>query len=58
VWQFKQIKDIFLRVAAPHNLFIEFIHEVRSATGSPLRERGKSLEFVKVLKGVRLNGGV
>ena len=56
VWEFKQIKDLHLRIVAPRNLFIEFIHEVRSATRSPLRERGKSLQFVKDLKGASLNG--
>jgi len=30
VWEFKQIKDLYLRIVAPRNLFIEFIHEVRS----------------------------
>jgi len=54
VWEFKQIKDLYLRIVAPCYLFIEFIHEVRSATR--LRERGKSLQFVKGLKGARLNG--
>jgi len=32
VWEFKQIKDLYLRIVAPRNLFIEFIHEVRTAT--------------------------
>jgi len=41
VWEFKQIKDLYLRIVAPRNLFIEFIHEVRSATRLPLGERGK-----------------
>jgi len=58
VWEFKQIKDLYLRIVAPRILFIEFIHEVRSMTDSPLRERGKSLQFVKYLKGARLNKGV
>jgi len=30
VWEFKQIKDLYLRIVAPCNLFIEFIHDVRS----------------------------
>jgi len=32
VWEFKQIKDFYLSIATPRNLFIEFIHEVRSVT--------------------------
>jgi len=28
-------KDHYLRIVAPRNLFIEFIHEVRSATRLP-----------------------
>jgi len=47
VWEFKQIKDLHLRIVAPRNLFIEFIHEVRSATRSPLRERGKVYQRFK-----------
>jgi len=35
MWKFKQIKDLYLRIVAPRNLFIEFIHEVRSATRLP-----------------------
>jgi len=58
VWEFKQIKDLYLRIVAPRNLFIEFTHEVRSATRLPLRECGKSLKFIKDFKGFRLNGGV
>jgi len=30
------MKDLYLRIVAPHNLFIEFIHEVRSATRLPV----------------------
>jgi len=30
-----------MRIFAPRNLFIEFVHEVRSATDSPLRKRAK-----------------
>jgi len=45
-----------MRIVAPRNLFIELIHEVRSGPGSPLRERENSLQFVKDLKGARLNG--
>jgi len=36
VWEFKQIKDLYLRIVAPRNLFIEFIHEVRSVTLLPI----------------------
>jgi len=36
VWEFKQIKDLYLRIVAPRILmFIEFVHEVRSATRLP-----------------------
>jgi len=31
VWKFKQIKALYLRIVAPRNLFIEFVHEVPSA---------------------------
>jgi len=46
------------REVAPRNLFIEFIHELQARPDSPLRERGKPLEFIKDLKGFRLNGGL
>jgi len=36
VWEFKPIKGLYLRTVAPRNLFIEFIHEVRSATQLPI----------------------
>jgi len=49
VWELKQIKDFYLRTVPPRNLFIEFIQEVRP--DFVLRERGKSLQFVKDLKG-------
>jgi len=39
--------DLYLRIVAPRNLFIKFMHEVQSA---------KSLQFDKDLKGARLNG--
>jgi len=32
----KQNKDLYLSIVAPRNLFIEFIHEVRSATRLPI----------------------
>jgi len=34
VWEFKQIKDLYLRIVAPRNLFIEFILEVRSTVAN------------------------
>jgi len=52
VWEFHHIKDLYLRIVAPGNLFIEFIHEVRNATRLPLRERRKSIKFGKDSKGV------
>jgi len=36
VWEFKQIKDLYLRIVAPRNYFVEFIHEVRSPTRLPI----------------------
>jgi len=51
VWEFKQIKDLYLRIVAPRNLFMEFIHEVRSATRFPVGRTWKSLQFIKDLKG-------
>jgi len=36
MWEFKQIKDLYLRIVAPRNFFIEFMHEVRSATRLPI----------------------
>jgi len=41
--EFKQIKDLYLRIVAPRNLFIEFIHEVGSATRLPIERTRKSL---------------
>jgi len=41
VWEFRQIKELYPRIVAPCNLFIEFIHKVPSATRLPMRERGK-----------------
>jgi len=32
MWEIKQIKDLYLRIVAPHNLFIKFVHELRSTT--------------------------
>jgi len=36
VYKFKQIKDLYLRTVAPRNLYIEFVHELRSATRLPI----------------------
>jgi len=47
-----------MRIVAPRNLFIEFMHEVRSATRLPLRECRKSLKFIKDFQRARLNAGV
>jgi len=59
VWEFKEIKDLYLRIAAPRNLFIEFIHKVRSASRFPIERTQKVFKVdFKDLKGVRLNGGV
>ena len=30
MWEFKQIKDLYMTIAAPRKLFIEFIREVRN----------------------------
>jgi len=56
VWEFKQIKDLYLRMVAPRNLFIEFMHEVRSATRLPIESTRKFFKFIKDLKGVRESG--
>jgi len=43
VWEFKQIEDLYLRIAALFNLFIGFIHKVRSVTRIPNKRMRKSL---------------
>jgi len=43
VGEFKQIKDLYLRIVAPRNLFIKFIHEVQSATQLLIERTQKSL---------------
>jgi len=48
----QKIKDLYLKIVAPRNLFIEFIHGVRSATRLPIDRTRKSL------KGAWLNGRV
>jgi len=58
VWEFKQIKDLHLRIVAPHNLFTKFIHKVCSMTRLPIGRTWKVFEFVKDLKGFRLSGRV
>jgi len=37
------MSDLYLRIVAPCNLFIEFIHQVRSATRLPIERTRKSL---------------
>jgi len=44
VVEFKQIKDLYLRIAAPRNLFIEVMHVVRSATRLPIEKTQKVFE--------------
>jgi len=39
VWEFKQIEDLYLRIVATHNLFIEFMHQVWSTTRLPIESR-------------------
>jgi len=39
----QKMKNLYLRIIAPRNLFIEFIHEVRSATRLPIERTRKSL---------------
>jgi len=59
VWEFKHIKDLYTRIVAPRNLFVEFTHEVRSATGLLIERTQKVFKkFIKVLKGAKLNRGV
>jgi len=53
----KLIKDFCLRIVAPRNL-LNLFTRCEARPDSPLRERGKSLQCVKDLKGARLNGGV
>jgi len=35
MWEFKQMKDLYLKMVAPRNLFLEFVHKVQSATRLP-----------------------
>jgi len=41
--------NLYLRIVVTRILFIECMHEVRSATRTPLRECEKSLQFGKYL---------
>jgi len=50
VREFKQIKDLYLRIVAPRNLFMEFMHEVRSATRLPIETILKSGSLLKISK--------
>jgi len=53
VWEVKQIKDLYIRIVVPRNLFIEFTHEVQSATRLPIERTQKAfkslLKIAKVL---------
>jgi len=55
VWENKQFKDLYLRIVAPRNLFIEYIHEVRSAPRPPIKITQKVLKFIKDFRSARLN---
>ena len=48
-----QIKDLDLCIVAPRNLFSEFMLEYEARRYSPLRERRKSLKFIKDFKRAR-----
>jgi len=47
MWEFKQIKDLYLRIVAPRNLFIKFTHEVQSVTRLPIERTQKNLLKIK-----------
>jgi len=53
VWEFKQIKDLYLRSVARRNLFRCL---GLGAIRLPIERTWKSVQFVKDLKGARLNG--
>jgi len=36
MWEFKQIKDLYLRIVTPRNLFIEFTRAFCEARSNPL----------------------
>jgi len=57
VWEFKQIKDLYLRNVAPPNLFIEF-NTTRGAKRLPIRRTWKVFALCERFKTARLNGGV
>jgi len=43
-------KDLYLRIVAPRNLFIEFVHEVRSATRLPIERTENVGSLCSLLK--------
>jgi len=45
-------------IVAPHNLFIEFIHEVQSAKRLPIERTQKVFKVIEDVRRARLNGGV
>jgi len=57
VWELKQIKDLYLRIVAPRNLFIEFIYEVQTAKRLPIERTQKLFKLIKNVRSARLNGG-
>ena len=58
MWEFKQIQDLHLRIVALAICSSDLYTRCEARPDSPLRECGKSMQFVKDLKGARLNGGV
>jgi len=58
MWEFKQFKDLYMRIVAPRNFLSHLYTRFEARPDSPLRERGKSLKFVKDFKRARLNSGV
>jgi len=44
MWEFKQIKDLYMTIAAPRKLFTEFIREVRNNTRLPIERTQKVFE--------------
>jgi len=50
MWEFKQSKDLYLRIVAPRNLFNEFMHEVRSTTRLPTKRTQKVFKVYLIFK--------
>jgi len=46
VWEFKQIKDLYLKIVAPRNFFIEFMDKVRDAHYRIIRYSRIILEYL------------